>query len=259
MCRDTPPSDRCRNFHLGPSTLGGDVHNYRSFWLKHFPKPDSCRNWLVLATFRVVCRFVLQDMAPKSVVGEGLGLGFKPTQSEIEAAKSILAAADSKAGKSKMNSMTAWLNKHKDVAGHSEALEARGEERQEYLVKYLVWMKRRGQATTVSSKEAKHEEAKKLQHRWMSEFEITKEKGEAKCKLWVESKKLTWRPDPVTQCDKKEHIEWKIPVDWLEVTDTNTDATKIGAEAAAKDVDFENLGSLDLAELKDLNGARVVT
>ena len=50
----------------------------------------------------------------------------------------------------------ASFEKHQDMDGHSEARMSRGEEREQYLLKYLVSVRRRGDTKTNSSMGVEH-------------------------------------------------------------------------------------------------------
>ena len=74
-----------------------------------------------------------------------------------------------------MAAMTGWLKKHADAPGHDVAIVSRGGDREAYLERYIVWMQRRGQATTTCSKGAEHVETQSKSYGWKSEHQIVKE------------------------------------------------------------------------------------
>ncbi len=80
-------------------------------------------------------------MAPK-LAPVGLSL-FKPTAAELEAARAILNAANEKQSQSMANAIRAFLNKKKHSGVSNDAIMARGEERNAYLLKCLACQARK--------------------------------------------------------------------------------------------------------------------
>ena len=142
--------------------------------------------------------------------------------------------------------MSGWLNKHPDAHGHKEALAARGESRSEYLLMYLCWMRRRGEANTtaVESSERVTETATKVW--WWNEWKSRKEFGDSKFELWnnADPKVLDVRPDPLTGSTQPEHIEYGIPQSWAIGVDKTVFGSKIEAAGKSVEADFVNMQSL---------------
>ena len=77
------------------------------------------------------CCFGVSTMPP--ALGFADLKSFGPSKQELEAAKKLLASADSKFLKSKMQSMSQWLQKHPDTVVTS----SRGQQRQQYLEMFV--------------------------------------------------------------------------------------------------------------------------
>ena len=168
---------------------------------------------------------------------------FMPTDAEIQEARKILCQSDAAGKRAKMAAMVAFVKRND---GDASILESRGQARQEYLEKYLGFMARKNAQKVINSKEVTALTEHKTAELYWSEFEMTKEIGPHKTRLWVDSGKLTWRPDPVTGSTEKEHVEYRVPRDWVVKSDAELDKMKMFVDGDAKDDDVVNLKSLSV-------------
>jgi len=112
---------------------------------------------------------------------------------------------DDKGMKSKMASMVAFVKKT-DSPSNAAILASRGQERMEYLLKYLVHaMRKHKTSSTVSNSHTVDDKSHVDHHQW-SQYEMEKAVGKAKSDLWIASGKLTWVPDRVTGSEKEDCI-----------------------------------------------------
>ena len=70
---------------------------------------------------------------------------YEPSAAELEKARAILSECDAKEQKSKMASMVGYVKRQPDAEMHKEVAESRGENRQQYLVRYMAYQLTRGQ------------------------------------------------------------------------------------------------------------------
>ena len=116
-----------------------------------------------------------------------------PTAAELDAAKAVLAVADTKAKRSRMACFTAWAKSN----NCQEGLSARGPERQQWLLKYMAYqMQRKDSNPTTTSRDSNIdviEDSTKVF--WWSKHKMGLELGLHKAQSWIESGKLESRPD----------------------------------------------------------------
>ena len=184
-------------------------------------------------------------MAPKRQLSSGLA-DLEPTEKELELARSILQATDAKGKRAKMGSMVGFCKRHPELDDSSAALASRGESRQDYLLKYMVYVARQNETTTTTTEEAVHADAEFEDFEWLCEEQIKDRYGAAKCALWVDSKKLEVRPDRVTGSTKPEHLEHKVFKDWGRSEERQATGLKITAVGETKKTDHVNMASLRL-------------
>ena len=183
-------------------------------------------------------------MAPRRIeASQGLG-SLVPTEEELSAARKILESAGPKSKRSKMAAMSGWLVKHPEGDGHADAQASRGESRNQYLLRYMIWMQRRGASKLCSTESSENIVEKKARYYWWTEWKARKELGDTKVDLWLSSGKLDARPDPLTGSDKPEHKEFAIPIEWVDGTERTTEGTTLTAEDKAQPQDCINMRSL---------------
>ena len=187
----------------------------------------------------------LRSMSPRARIEPSQGLGvLVPTKEELDAARTILESAGPKGKRSKMAAMSGWLVKHPEGEGHSDAQASRGESREQYLLRYMIWMQRRGASKICSTESSENIVAKTARYYWWTEWKARKELGDTKVDLWLGSGKLGQRPDPLTGSDKPEHKEYAIPVEWVDGTERTAEGTALTVEDKAQTQDFVNMRSL---------------
>lgn len=181
----------------------------------------------------------------KNEKGESLKF-LKPTADELAAARTILATADQKQKKSQMACMSAYLKLNSDVPGNKEASDTRGQTRQQYLEKYMVYQMRRkpGVATSTQLATTRTEATTDVYH-W-SKFQLEKEMGVTKATAWISSGKLDHHPDRLTGLDDEENREYEIKHSWTRKQSRDDDTLAIRAENTATDEDIANLKSTRL-------------
>eukprot|EP00959_Pyramimonas_sp_CCMP1952_P209887 4391403-Pyramimonas_sp.AAC.1 len=162
-------------------------------------------------------------MAPKSgkaKAGAKVKLSaLAPSETELAAARSLLAGIDEKAKRSKMASMVHFLEKNPDLVASS----SRGQQRQQYLQYFLVHQMRQKNATSTETvKETTSNLQQKIaQVHWWSADRMDREMGAVKAQRWRDSGKIKNRPDQLTGSTDKDHIEWCVPVSWEQLTESD--------------------------------------
>ena len=190
----------------------------------------------------------------------GVELGkFTPTAEELQSARDILAAADAKQKKSKMAAMVAFAKANTAAPdGNDSVLASRGEDRQDYLLKYVAYMGRKKGTISKVITANSHENARSSVtqfHRW-SRHEMEREVGMKKASLWIESGKLGDPiPDRITGSTDPDVVEYRVPVSWTSQAENSSDAMHIGGSGEATAEDLANLQSVQLQPEKMPDGA----
>ena len=115
-----------------------------------------------------------------------------------------MTGASDKEQKSKMASMVAFCKKGADIPGNASALQSRGQERNDYLVKYIVHSMRKHKVTSTTSYKHTQDDSQVVDHHQWSQFELERKVGKAKSDLWIKSGKLSWVPDRVTGAEAED-------------------------------------------------------
>ena len=100
-----------------------------------------------------------------------------------------------------MASMVSFLKRNPNDEGNKEALNARSEERLEYLATYVAHQAKKHKSTIVTEESQTHNESVLTDHHQWNFFMMCKEVGESTAKLWVDSKKLEYVGDRITGSD----------------------------------------------------------
>ena len=160
---------------------------------------------------------------------------YQPTQEELEAARALLANCDEGAKKSKMQSMTNYVKKTADMPGHQKILAARGEERQEALLKYLSFQNRKSMKKTTSVKSSENVTGKMNDVLPMTEHEMRVRFGDLKVQHWLDSKVVPFEPDRFTGSTEPAFREYQIPMSWTRAEQRDTDGVVLNAEEEGAD------------------------
>ena len=105
-------------------------------------------------------------MSPKQQ-GEVSLLGFKPTPEELAAAREVLARADDKKKRSAMQSMLQFVTNNS--CPENDAIKrSRGQERQDYLVRYMAYRTNRPQKWSIRfAKSRRLRKQKQVHEPWL--------------------------------------------------------------------------------------------
>ena len=170
---------------------------------------------------------------------------FLPTEEELEAAKKVVAAASGKQKHSKMEAMVGFVKR--DVAMDAEAkqrvLAARGDARQQYLLKYVAYQTAKGTGTLQSR--ATHRsctEAKTRFHYW-NEHELRKAKGDDTAEAWMPL--LDYRQDPVSKSTSEKLRQYIVPVEWVDKSEADEERLSLQGSKAAGKEEIANFESVD--------------
>ena len=165
----------------------------------------------------------------------------KPTAEELAAAKAVLAETDGKAFKSKMASMVNFRRANPD----DTVEQSRGEERKEFLAKYLVHQFRMKNATKTETNKmtTSSNQEKMMELHWWSAEKMDQEMGPKKAKHWRDSKRLRWRPDSVTGSTLDDFKEWGVPQDWERLAEADFNAMELIVDAEANEESFATYAS----------------
>ena len=141
----------------------------------------------------------------------------RPSDDEIKAAKLILNNSTSAAKRSKMACMTAWLKRNADGAGNDAALGSRGQTREDYLLKYLVSVNRKQNATssTIAEQSSSSSKTNNMDFYYWNKFVMDRELGAKVGEVWRKSGKLRWEPCPVTGDESEDLKVWACPQRWV--------------------------------------------
>ena len=180
-------------------------------------------------------------MAPK--VGAVDLAKFTPTPEEMQAARTILNSSDEKRKRSGMAAMTQFLKRN--PCDSTDMISAsRGNERLDYLARYLAYQQRKSKGTTTSASIAFQDDIAHADYMFWSEYEIKKQVGEEKAHAWISSGKLTYKPDRVTGLDTPALREYRVPVLWLRTTEGKRDSICVKNDSETAQGDLGNVTSL---------------
>ena len=149
-----------------------------------------------LSGWVVALHIHLATMAPKKSTAAKLKISeFQPTDEECQAAEAIVAGLSTDQRKLKNRAMMQYAKANEDKA----AIEAKDTDKRGYIVKYLALQTAKSKGR-ISSSGKQYENKKKVEKEQpMTRFMIEKDFGPDVAELWIGSKKLPTRPDPVTQ------------------------------------------------------------
>ena len=173
-----------------------------------------------------------------------------PTSAELAVARAILGSSDDRRKKSAMAAMTAFV-KRNDTANNADIAKSRGQERQDYLLRYMALQQRKAKGITTNEQVSTHEETENLDYVFWCKFEMTKNVGEAKAEAWIQSGKLTWHPDRVTGSEDPEVREYEVPVKWLRTAHGAKSSMGVKTEAETSEQDMINLQSMSRSSKSD--------
>ena len=170
---------------------------------------------------------------------------YTPSEEELKQARDILNGACNAAKRSKMASMVAFV---KTLGGDDAILNSRGDERQEYLAKYVAMMEKRKATKSTIASTVSHDQrtAEVVQfHRW-SRHQMEQEVGAKKAEGWISCGKLKMEPDRITGSTDPDCVEYIVPVSWTQETGESSNKQAWVGEDAATEEDLVNTKSLQL-------------
>ena len=189
-------------------------------------------------------------MAPKSRVVAGGApeslAKFEPTEEELAAARAILSQCDKSKAHSRMQSMANWLKRNEEGEGNKKIMASRGNDRMEYLSKYMAWQMRRGTnsltSTTTATEGKRHEATTKAK----TEFQLRKEFGDAMFEYWKSSGLLRKHPNRVTGSMEDDVCEWLVTDEEFVKSKGWQQGSEVKSTGDCKLEDQANIGALGL-------------
>jgi hypothetical protein len=135
--------------------------------------------------------------------------------------------------------MVHWLEQNPD----DDVKASRGDQRQQYLIAYLVHQMRNKGAQKVVQNERvlAQNTVKNTDTYWWSKEQMDLQVGPKKSQTWRESGKLKSRPDSVTGSTEEHMLEWCVPVSWVRNSNEDGTSLKVKAEGEAGEAELELL------------------
>ena len=139
-----------------------------------------------------------------------------------------------------MASMVHWLKDNPDEAIKT----SRGEQRNNYLIAFLVHQLRSKGGTKMSSNERviSNSSSSRDELHWWSQEKMDVEVGTMKGTTWRASGKLASRPDSITGSTEPHMMEWGVPVLWTQKSNDDGNTFKLKFEGEATDGCVELMG-----------------
>ena len=134
---------------------------------------------MLSATVPIFCEPVSANMAPKKLTTNSI-VDFQPTPEELERAKSIIKKASEEEKRSKMQAMSGYCRRNADANGHGDVAASRGEDRWEYLYRYMAFQHRKNGGTSRTTEEASEVKSHKIEKKRYTWFQLVKHFGEEK-------------------------------------------------------------------------------
>ena len=171
-------------------------------------------------------------------------VAFLPTDDELAAARSILASADTKQRKSKINATNTFLQANIDAPGNADALKSTGTDRQAYIEKYMAFQSAKKSGRMVNTRSNIVEKTKFADVHFWNKYKCEKEVGPETFATWIESKKLDYIKDEVTQSDAEHMRIYLVPMSWTRLAQGEKDQQQIETDGAASSADLDNFNSV---------------
>ena len=219
-------------------------------------------------------------MAPKKLTTNSI-VDFQPTPEELERAKSIIKKASEEEKRSKMQAMSGYCRRNADANGHGDVAASRGEDRWEYLYRYMAFQHRKNGGNQPhhrgSQRSEEPQDREEAIHLVPAGEALRGRKGDQGRRLNIIFKNgfskpnpthtkrflihypsqalywkpfLQWQPDRVTKSEDEEHREYILDDETDIDLTSHKNALAIQNEAAASKVDYDHLQTLR----KDLVG-----
>ena len=176
---------------------------------------------------------------------------YKPTAEELAAARAILSACDSKKKHSQMQSMSNWLKRNPQGEGNGDASSSRGDQRTDYLCKYMAWQLRKHSGQTMHEEKASETSSHAHKVEPKTEFQLRKEFGDVMFDYWRKSGKLRAAPNRITGSMEEEVCEWLVDQHEYVKKHEHQNSTGISSTAESQKEDYENVSGLQL-DLSDI-------
>ena len=181
-------------------------------------------------------------MVPKTLTGKVDLLSFRPTPEELERAREMLASSDVKVKASKVRAMLqSAKGNHGDTA--NRILASRGDERLDYLARYIAFQDKKKKSKHSISLSNVEERGAHTDVVPMCEFQLRKEFGDGKTDAWLKSGALPYSRDRIKGSIEPECQEYQVPISWTRNSSKNVDAQTLEAEgdAAEDKINFQSL------------------
>jgi len=121
---------------------------------------------------------------------------------------------------------------------------SRGDDRRNYLLKYMAFQLKKSNNTTTHSKTATDKTEKLAEERWLTAKQVRDTYGDAKAEHWFANDVLPWRADRYTASDKEEHREYCVRDDIFSRVEGLEQSSVVSSSSAMKPEDMENVESL---------------
>ena len=154
-----------------------------------------------------------------------------------------------------MASMVSFV-KNQKIQNPDEVLSSRGQERQEYMIKYVAYMAKKKCNTQTLSTSSSHDMktgAFVEYHRW-SKHQMEQAVGTEKARGWIASGRLSAKPDRITGSTDPECLEYLVPIAWTRETDESTTGLAWKGEGTGNAEALEHVQSVMLGRNEDGEG-----
>ena len=169
---------------------------------------------------------------------------FVPSEDELVAARSILASADAKQRKSKINAMNVFLTANKEAPGNADVIKAVGKEREAYIEKYMAYQQAKKTGRLVHTRQNTNEKSRFSDvHQWNA-WKCKQEVGPETFQTWIDSGKLPYIPDTLTKSDAEHMRIYQAPMAWTRQAIGQKDTASLENDGAATSADIDNFDSV---------------
>ena len=189
------------------------------------------------------CVSFVWEMAPKSSTGKVDLLSFRPTFEQLERAREMLVSSDVTVKTSKVRAMLQFAKGNPgDTA--NRILASCGDERLDYLVRYIAFQDKKNMCKHIISLGNVEERSAQTDVVPMCEFQLRKEFGDGKTDAWLKSGALPYSDDRITGSLAPERREYQVPISWRRNSAKKVDAQTLEADGDATEEDKVNFQSL---------------
>ena len=147
--------------------------------------------------------------------------------------------------------MRGGVAKKTEGEGNANASNSRGQQRQDYLIAYMVAMSRKQNATTTTeaTRASSSSTQNNVEFHFWNKFVMDRELGEKVGEAWRSSGKLRFLPCPVTKLDTEDLRVWVCPRRWVNNREEAAKSLNIKSAHDTNEEDFVNMDSLDMDEV----------